>query len=238
MADAAPVAPEQRPRCVVCVLGMHRSGTSCLAGSLHRQGLYMGEVTPPRPGNRRGHFENFDVMHLQDELLESSDGAWWGPPETVAWKPEHYEEARTILARHGGRPVWGFKDPRTLLTLEGWRALVPDLELVGIFRHPLRVARSLNSRGGMRLEKGLELWEDYNERLAALHAEAPFPVVCFDDEARVLEEKLRRAGEMLDLRDEPEEPFFTDELRTEPAEGAELPPQVEALYERLRAIAL
>jgi hypothetical protein len=238
MGTSTVIAAEARPERVISVLGMHRSGTSCLAGSLHRQGMFMGTVTPPRPSNRRGHFESFDVMDLQDELLEASNGAWWGPPDAVEWRPEHYEKARAILAEHAGRPVWGFKDPRTLLTLEGWRRLVPDLQPIGIFRHPLRVARSLNTRDDMRLETGLRLWKDYNERLVRFHTEAPFPIVSFDEEADVLEEKLRRAGEMVGLDAAPGEAFFTEELRTEPAEGTSLPADVEALYERMRAIAL
>jgi hypothetical protein len=177
-------------------------------------------------------------MDLQDELLEASNGAWWGPPDAVEWRPEHFEKARAILAAHAGQPVWGFKDPRTLLTLEGWRELVPDLRPVGIFRHPLRVAQSLHTRDGMRLETGLRLWRYYNERLVGFHADAPFPVVCFDDEPETLEANLRRAGEMVGLSGDPAEPFFAEELRTEPAEGGPLPAEVEALHERLRAIAL
>ena len=144
MADG--VAAEARPQRVICVLGMHRSGTSCLAGSLEQQGLFLGEVNTSAPWNRRGNRERFDVMNLQRDILEASGGSWYEPPPVAEWSMEHYERARAILAQHAGAPVWGFKDPRTLLTLEGWERLVPDLDAVGIFRHPLRVARSLQSR--------------------------------------------------------------------------------------------
>jgi hypothetical protein len=228
-----------RPARVITVLGMHRSGTSCLAGSLEQQGLFLGDVNQSAPFNRRGNRESFDIMHLQADVLEANGGAWDRPPPVVEWLAEHLDRAREILAAHAEHPVWGFKDPRTLLTLEGWRQLVPDLQTAGIFRHPLRVAQSLEHRNKFPVEASLGLWRDYNERLLRFHGESPFPVVCFDDEPAVLEAKLREAAEMVGLGSAPpDEPFFTDELRNAPADGGEIPPDVEALYEQLRAIAL
>jgi hypothetical protein len=239
MADRSPVAVEARPQRVICVLGMHRSGTSCLAGSLEQQGLFLGEVNTSAPWNRRGNRERFDVMDLQRDILEASGGSWNEPPPVVEWKPEHFERAEAILAEHAGEPVWGFKDPRTLLTLEGWQQLVPDLQPAGIFRHPLRVAQSLQSRNQLSLEAGLALWKTYNDRLVEIHGREPFPIVCFDDEPATLEAKLREAGEVLGLRAAPPgEPFFTDELRNAPAEGGSVPAEIEALYDQLRALAL
>jgi hypothetical protein len=239
MSAGAQVSGEGRPERVISVLGMHRSGTSCLAGSLEQQGLFLGEVNTSAPWNRRGNRERFDIMHLQGDILESSGGTWDDPPATVRWEPEHFERARAILSEHAGSAVWGFKDPRTLLTLDGWRQLVPDLQPVGIFRHPLRVAQSLQARNGMALETGLALWKAYNERLIELHEGAPFPVVCFDEEPPKLEAKLRRAGEMVGLRRlPPDEPFFTDELRNAPAEGIAVPAELEELHERLRNLAI
>jgi hypothetical protein len=239
MADRVAVAAEARPQRVICVLGMHRSGTSCLAGSLEQQGLFLGEVNTSAPWNRRGNRERFDIMNLQGDILEASGGSWYEPPPVVEWSIEHYERARAILAQHAGAPVWGFKDPRTLLTLEGWERLVPDLDVVGIFRHPLRVARSLRSRNEMPLEAGLALWNAYNGRLVEIYRRRPFPIVSFDEEPATLENKLREAGEALGLGPAPsEEPFFTDELRSAPAEGDSVPPEVEALYEALRRLAL
>ena len=230
---------QMRPDRVICVLGMHRSGTSCLAGSLEQQGLYLGEVNTSAPWNRRGNRESFAMMDLHTAILEANGGSWEEPPATLVWGAEHIEQARAMLAEQAERTLWGFKDPRTLLTLEGWRLLVPDLQPVGIFRHPLKVAQSLKHRNDLDLESGLVLWAAYNERLVRFHREAPFPIVSFDEEAEALEAKLRRAGDLIGLPGAPPgEPFFTDELRNAPAEGTSLPADVEALYERLRAIAL
>jgi len=232
MADAGPVPPELRPRRVVCVLGMHRSGTSCLAGSLEQQGLFLGDVNTAAPWNRRGNRESFAMMDFQTAILEASGGSWEEPPATVEWLPEHFDEARRMLAENAGRVLWGFKDPRTLLTYEGWRRLVPDIQPVVIFQQPLNVAQALKSSNDLDLQESLALWSAYNERLVGFHREAPFPVVSFDEEVDKLEESLRRAGVRIGLPEAPPgEPFFADELRTAPATSDALPPDVARLYD-------
>ena len=39
------------------ILGMHRSGTSCLAGMLRDAGVFMGEVSEANAYNRKGNLE-------------------------------------------------------------------------------------------------------------------------------------------------------------------------------------
>jgi hypothetical protein len=91
----------------------------------------------------------------------------------------------------------------------------------------------------MPLEKALALWELYNRRLLEVHREGPFPVLSFDEEASVLQEKLLEVVRMLGL--EPAaagEPFFADELRQAGAGEGSLPGELERLYDELRALAL
>ncbi len=64
-------------------------------------------------------------------------------------------------------------------------------------------------------------------------------MVCFDDDSDVLARNFDRVAEMLGLAPATEEePFFTDDLRGIDAEPVGLPPDVSALYEELRALAL
>ena len=235
---AQPVQSAARPQRVVTVLGMHRSGTSALTGSLQKQGLYLGRVSTQNVYNPKGNREATEVRLLNEDVLRSSGGAWDRPPGEVRWGPQHVERARALLAEHAGRPVWGFKDPRTLLTLPGWLELVPDLERVGVFRHPGHVARSLARRNGMATDDALALWRAYNEALLEEQRRAPFPLLCFDEDPPVLQEKLLAIGRVLRLNDQPgEERFFAPGLRgAEP--GPPVPPDAQALYDELRGIAL
>ena len=58
-------------RCVV-VMGMHRSGTSALAGALTRLGWDPGssaDLLPPAEDNVKGFFENKNLVEINDRLL-------------------------------------------------------------------------------------------------------------------------------------------------------------------------
>ena len=234
---AGPVARAARPGRVVAVLGMHRSGTSALVGTLQQRGLHLGEHSTQNRHNRRGNRENPRVMGLNEAVLNDSGGSWREPPAAVRWSAQRLDQARVILGEYAGSPLWGFKDPRTLLTFDGWERLLPDVELVGIFRHPSSVARSLASRPNLPVADPLGLWKTYNERLLALHRRRPFPVVSFDDDADALERNFTRVADALGL-EAAQESFFTADLRTGAGDPDPVPAQVAALYEELRAIAL
>jgi hypothetical protein len=106
----------------VLILGMHRSGTSCLTGSLQEAGLYLGAINESAPNNAKGNRENLAIMDLQNEVLAASGGAWDRPPDAVVWSAEHKARRDALIATYPADRIWGFKDPRTLLTLEGWQA--------------------------------------------------------------------------------------------------------------------
>src|SRR6266446_4453200 len=151
------------PGRIIAVLGMHRSGTSCLVGLLEQAGVFLGEVSRKNPSNLKGNGENPRIMALHEELLRINGGSWDAPPETVVWPRELKTRRDGIIGDYRGAPLWGFKDPRTLLALDGWLEALPGLQFVGIFRHPLSVAESLERRNGFSLEKGLRLWSAYND---------------------------------------------------------------------------
>jgi hypothetical protein len=231
-------APAARPARVVAILGMHRSGTSALTGSLEQHGLFLGRVSTRNRHNPKGNREAAEVQQLNEDVLRASGGAWHTPPPVVTWNDDHRQRAKNLLSGYAGHDVWGFKDPRTLLTLEGWRALVPDLERVGVFRHPARVAASLERRNGMPAAQALGLWQAYNEILVSELRRQPFPLLCFDEDPEALQHKLLAAAGALGLHEHPaEERFFAPELRhAEPA--GMVPPGAQALYDELRALAL
>lgn len=220
----------------VAVLGMHRSGTSSLAGSLQEAGLHLGEVVTQAQHNRKGNRESLAVRDLNDRLLEHNDGAWDRPPDRLVWDDDFRTQRAAVIAAHAADWRWGFKDPRTLLTLPFWQEGLPDLALVGTFRHPLAVAASLERRDGLATAVGLRLWQAYNERLVAAHEATPFPLISFDLPPDAYAAGVARIAEALDL---PERPgFFTEELRHHgPVDDAALPAELAALHDRLRDLA-
>ena len=139
--------PEVSSR-VIAVIGMHRSGTSCLTGSLQQKGLFLGEVHEWNQHNLKGNRENDRIAQLDEAILAYSKGSWFDPPARLSWTRKHEKERNAIISSYeeANIPVWGFKEPRALLTIEFWQAAIPNLEFVGNYRHPYLVARSVPRR--------------------------------------------------------------------------------------------
>mgnify|MGYP001813802274 FL=1 len=231
-------ADRQSP--VVAVLGMHRSGTSCLTGSLEEAGLHMGDIHTWNPHNLKGNRENQQIVDINDQVLASVDAAWDSPPiSEIAWRQAEQDAARDLFAGYADQSPFGFKDPRTLLTLPGWKQLFPQLRYIGIFRHPLAVAQSLSNRSGMPIGQGLELWYEYNRRLLRQYREQAFPLLSFDEEQSVFQQKLQQVLSAMgfDARSWQGE-FFDENLRSahRESEGV-LPWKIRRLYRKLQRLA-
>lgn len=227
------------PERIVGILGMHRSGTSFLTGSLQDAGLFLGEHHTWNKHNRRGNRENQNIVDLHDDILRYSGGAWDDPPEPVVWSERHIARARELLAQYSPEPVFGFKDPRALLALEGWKTLFPNIEFVGIFRHPNAVAASLDKRQPKSWEDCMELWYLYNTILYREYEKKPFPVLNFDDAERILDKKISRVVDQLGLsQPDQEEKFYSPDLRHNSSAGRRLPWKVWRLHRKLKRISL
>ena len=145
----------------VCVTGMHRSGTSFIAGALRFLGVSLGDPTrwlKPGPDNPLGYFEIAALTQLDDEVLAHLGGAWDQPPVLdPGW--EHADglgpfrmRAGEILADAFGPvaaryPVIAFKDPRLSLLLPFWRTVTPIATTIVVLRDPVEVVASLGGRG-------------------------------------------------------------------------------------------
>ncbi|MGB3404757.1 MAG: tetratricopeptide repeat protein [Microcoleaceae cyanobacterium] len=179
---------------VICLLGMHRSGTSCLAGSLQAAGLFAGEVYEWNTDNLKGHRENQDIMDLNNDILENNNSSWKEPPDQIQWSAEHCQRRDQLIAQfYKQSAVWMFKDPRTVLLLPFWQEGIKNLLFLGSFRHPLEVALSLYHRSqiSLSIHDGIQLWLHYNRQLLAIFDNSPFPLICFDLPQQQYLEKLQ-----------------------------------------------
>jgi hypothetical protein len=223
------------PARVVAILGMHRSGTSCLTGSLQDSGLFLGECHTWNKHNEKGNRENQKFVDLHDDILAQNGGAWDAPPAKVVWSDEHIARAKALLAAHAGEPNFGFKDPRALLVLDGWKSLYPGIEFIGIYRHPNAVAKSLEKRSSKSREDSLKLWYSYNSVMYQEFKKCPFPILCFDDDEAVLDEKMALAASRMGFSEtNAAEKFYTAELKhNDASSGLALPWKVRRLYKKL-----
>jgi hypothetical protein len=182
---------ESPRRTVICVLGVHRSGTSLVTRALHLLGVPLGpdeHLMRPRVDNPLGFFEHQPLTDLNDEILWRLGGCWHTPPafpEEWATSPaldDFRSRARLLLEEDfGSTALWGWKDPRTCLTLPFWAPLLPETRCIICLRNPLDVARSLEARDGFPLERGVRLWVDYLASALLNSTGLPRLFVSYDD---------------------------------------------------------
>jgi hypothetical protein len=161
------------------VLGMHRSGTSMLAGLLVTGLGYKtgGPLIGSAFDNEKGFFELLGIVLQNDELMKAQRTYW--NSNVIAYKGErglddkksgkvkfHKGDKALEFLNNPDNGPWLQKDPRMCITLKTWIPLF-DNEPAALFtfRHPLEVALSLKKREkGFPLERGLRLWIIYNMR--------------------------------------------------------------------------
>lgn len=160
----------------VVVLGMHHSGTTCLAGAVIASGVNFGVV--------RATNEHDPILRLHVQMMR------WDDPIVAFPTMADRAERDRIIRTFGPSSRWGFKDPMALFTIDFWSEVL-DVQLLGMFRDPRKVIARLARHAAPE-----RLWIRYNERLLELHDEAPFPLVSFDSESYVadVERALRTFG--------------------------------------------
>src|SRR5215510_7160699 len=140
---------------VICIAGMHRSGTSMITRLLNLCGLYLGpddELSDESFDNEAGFWENRHFVSLNEAALAQLGGGWDLPPViSEGWKSRNEmirlrEEAAELVSRFSDHEVWGWKDPRNSIMLPFWKRVIPGLEIVVCLRNPLEVAESLQKR--------------------------------------------------------------------------------------------
>ena len=217
----------------VAVIGMHRSGTSCLAGCLEDLGLQMGEVNTAAPHNKKGNRENPRFWPVHDAVLARIGAAWDDPPsEPVAWTAGEIADLKAVLADYDAVPrPWGVKDPRATLLLDGWFEALPDLRLTASIRHPQAVAGSLTARNGFEQERSVHIWSLYNRAVLRWRDLTKFAIIDYD--APDYEARVRVIAADLGLDAAAPMPFRADELNHQRIIGP-APASVANLWAKLQ----
>lgn len=179
------------PRAIL-VLGMHRSGTSAVAGALARRGVHLGdELVPAAPDNPYGYFEHAGVVSLHERLLDRLDRSWDDVrPLPEGWVDTHAAreaavKIEALVSRLDGAGSWALKDPRMSRLLPLWTAS-PILQrrqvaCLVMLRHPDEVAASLAARDGMPSLQAHVLWLRHVLDAVRASAGVPRTVLAYPD---------------------------------------------------------
>lgn len=146
---------------IVCVLGMHKSGTTLVAEMLHHSGIHMADVDPELGYDESNKYERHEAQDINRDLLRGATIPTWRSlrSRNAGRNRAGYQSntdsvsivrrAKLVAAVRDADlgPMrelateltsthrdWGFKDPRTCLTYDAWRRALPDHRLIGVHR--------------------------------------------------------------------------------------------------------
>ena len=146
---------------------MHRSGTSLITRLLRSCGVFMGEKFGIND-------EAFFFQKINSWVLKQVGGRW-DNPEVYKYANEelknniisfvrNYIDSYNLIEYLGLKNyvkykhinqvdfMWGWKDPRTSITLDLWDKIFPNAHIINVYRNPIDVAYSLFIREG-KLDK-------------------------------------------------------------------------------------
>lgn len=160
---------------ITVVLGMHRSGTSALAKLLSRLGLASGDrLLPANEHNADGHFEDIDVLAVDEAVLKRLGTVWHLPLnpgrmekalESGELSEELAQAARLVKDRTARYPNWFVKEPRLSLLMPFWQRVFADqgvsARYVWMIRNPVQVDASLRARDQLGSIHNTQTWLAY-----------------------------------------------------------------------------
>lgn len=157
----------------IVVLGMHRSGTSVVAGALSKAGVFFGDtLLPAESYNSKGFFEDVDILATNEEILKTLNSSF----KDLNPLPEDWYKSLSLLPlrdrlkdligdKFKNAAIFGFKDPRVSILLpmylEIFKELDLDIRFVVCERSTAEIIASLQERIGYSDEESLILYQKY-----------------------------------------------------------------------------
>lgn len=198
-------------RRMMVVLGMHRSGTSAVAGTLAQLGVDFSErLIAPAQDNPKGFFEHADIWQQDHDILAALGSEWDDPlPLPEGWQdaPEVRAAAApidAILRRDfGTSTLAGIKDPRMCRLMPVWRewlayeGMTPLVVLV--VRQPVDVVASLAKRDHLSAEQAAWVWLRHMLEAEAATRDLPRVVVSYERLLQDWRAELARVADVLDV---------------------------------------
>ena len=178
---------------ILLVTGMHRSGTSAVAGLLCQHGFSAGKtLLEPWEDNAKGFFENQHILNINEHLLSHFKCSWDVPfllPKDWHLDPAlkvYEEELDGILnIEFDNESNILIKDPRLCVLFPWYQQYFNSRNIafhcIIVIRHPLEIAASLNRRNGFGEKRSLLLWYFYMSQIEEKSRTANRLFVSYDD---------------------------------------------------------
>jgi len=173
--------------CIV-VLGMHGGGTSLVAYILHTLGVNM-HPNPKAHVNDYLNYEDSAFVRMNARILHKAGGNFRNPPSPeriISVQSEVESDIISLVTQRADSSTWGWKDPRTAITIPLYHPHLPNPYYIFVTRNPKHVARSMMSRAGKRAAWGKPpgfwnaLAQEYYRRVGAFLLEVNPPNIVVD----------------------------------------------------------
>ncbi len=196
----------------ILIVGMHRSGTSAIAGTLSKLGIDFGKkIMPSTPENPSGFFENMFFYRTNEDILRHLKSSW----DDLNELPLDWEKRKTLIkyknqikdiirTEFKDLELFGIKDPRLSLLLPIYEEAFKDLEItpkyIIIERKDIEIAKSLKKRDGFSPKHSLLLIRKYKDNIKKYMAKRKHITIKFDDLISDQNRIIRELGEYLSLK--------------------------------------
>lgn len=213
---------------IVCVLGMHKSGTTLVAETLHHSGVHMADVDDGLGYDDSNKYERHEAQAINRRLLAPASIPTWngyrvrhagldragyainrdslalvrrGRLRRILETADTAPIAELAASVGGERSDWGFKDPRTCLTYELWARGLPEHEIVAVYRRldEVLLRYRVGRASPIRLLRVARSWIVHNEMLLGHLAARPDGLLLRYDELMSGDGELDRLARHLGI---------------------------------------
>lgn|SRR5579872_969760 len=200
-------------RQAILIAGMHRSGTSAVAGAINLLGAAApARMIPATAENPSGFWESPVVAGVNDTILKAGQSSWYDCLDFDCGKFEKRDTATAavfvtagMIAEFANGHLLLVKDPRLCLLLDIWLAALREMRMMSVsallvLRHPCEVIASLSRRDALPPEITTALWLHYMLTAEYASRRSPRYILRYDLLLRDWRSALSRAGQVADIR--------------------------------------
>ena len=193
-------------RQAVIILGMHRSGTSAVAGAVSLLGaMPPARLLPATSENPTGYFESPTIIRVNDRILMAGQATWY---DCLGFDCNAFD-ARTratasafitgsVMAEFADSPLLLIKDPRISLLLDLWLPPLREMLVLPVvllvLRHPCEVMESLARRDALPTQLAMALWLHYMLQAESASRQCPRYVLPYERLLSDWRSSLQRVG--------------------------------------------
>ncbi len=130
---------------IYVILGMHKSGTTLLSQMLHNSGINMGDFDDTVGYDAGNQYERKETQEINKKILKCGNEFSLNVVKSLASDDLNNVSELKIRAKcliddlNRKYENWGFKDPRTCLTYQFWRDIMPEHKILFVYRPPEEV---------------------------------------------------------------------------------------------------